>query len=254
MAKKRLLCVLIFLVPTLCFCLEAEKKPFYKDKGHGWYNYEDPEPEIKKEKTEEFKKPVINWDAVQTMPPKLLNSLITDVMDYAITFPTNENVKDFLRLQDVAINRSRAYMDTFMYVVQTNPELSKENELPTSRFGADEKHRQKQEQINRVLAESADDYALLYFYSPECGYCAKQEPVLEYFSRETGWIVKPVNVLLDQKAALRFNIEQTPSIVMINKNSPDWLLIASGIIPLPDLKERIARGITGQETYRQQSK
>jgi len=241
MAKKRLLCILIVLIALNGFC--QPDKPFYKDKGHGWYNYEDPKPEPEKKDKDENIKPVIDWQAVQSMHPDRLNKLIEDVKDYALMFPSHENVKDYLKLQGVAIDRSREYMDSFMYVVQTNPELSKENEIPTSKFGQDEKHRIKVEKIEQTLAENRDKYALLYFYSPDCGYCAKQQPVLEYFIKDSGWQVKPINIQQDQKAALNFNIAQTPSIVLIRRNSPDWLLISSGIIALSELKERIVRGL-----------
>lgn len=157
--------------------------------------------------------------------------------------PSEENVKDYLKLQDVAIKRSRKYMDMFMYVVQKNPELSKENEIPTSKFGQDEKHRLKKEQIENTLAANKEEYATLFFYSPDCGYCEKQMQVLEYFMEQTGWLIKPVNIKSDQKAAQNFKISVTPSIVMVKRNSPDWLLISSGLIALSDLQERLVRGM-----------
>lgn len=47
----------------------------------------------------------------------------------------------------------------------------------------------------------------------------------------------------DQIAVMRFGIQSTPSLVMIERNSPEWILIGSAILSLPEIKERIVRSI-----------
>ncbi|WP_132874606.1 conjugal transfer protein TraF [Seleniivibrio woodruffii] len=251
MAKKRLLCVLIMLLVFKAGADQihkAEKREFYYDRERGWYFYEvDPKKEEKAEDKKESEivhsKPVIDWKAVQTMHPTDFNKLIEDVKDYAIMYPSEANVRDFYKLQSIALDRSRAFMETSMSVVQSDPDLSRESRYPASKVGQDEYFREKRERIDRVLRENADNYALLYFYSPECGYCAKQAPILQSFIDDTGWTVKPVDISTDSNAVARFNIQSTPSLVLIQKGTKDWKLISSGLLPLPDIKERVFRVI-----------
>lgn len=252
MAKKRLLCILILILAPMANGEQIQikdKKEFYFDRERGWFFYEkEPKKEEKSEQKKDekklFQKPLIDWQAVLTMHPTEFNQLIEDVKDYAIMYPTNENVKDYFQLQSVALDRSKAFMETSMMVVQSDPNLSRESHYPTSKVGQDEFFRAKRERIDRVLRENADNYALLYFYSPECGYCLKQSPILQSFIDDTGWTIKPVDISTDGSSALRFKIESTPSIVLIKKNSKDWQLISSGLLPLPDIKERLARTIS----------
>lgn len=228
-------------------------REFYQDRERGWYFYEKkPVPEKKKDEkkekkpvVEEYHKPVIDWAAVMTMPPKKANKLMQDVMDYAITYPTKDNVENYYKLQNIMIKRSENFMATAMLVTQTNPELS-DDSYPASRVGQDAFSDQKKQKTDALLQRNADNYALLYFHSPMCGYCQKQTPILQAFADETNWTIKPVDITRDQHAALRFGVQSTPSLVMIKRNSNNWILISSGILSLPELKDRLARSI-GQE-------
>lgn len=225
-----------------------KKKEFWTDRERGWYWYEE-EP-VKEEPSKDnntaqkpFSKPSVDWDAVWTMHPNEFSKLIDDVKHYAIMYPTQENVKDYLQMQSIALDRSRAFMDAATMVSQTTPELSRESTFPVSTVGQNELHRQRQANIDSILQQNRERYALLYFYSPTCGACAKQQPILQYFEQETGWYIKPVDVNEDQIAVMRFGIQSTPSLVMIERNSPEWILIGSSILSLPEIKERIVRSI-----------
>jgi hypothetical protein len=55
--------------------------------------------------------------------------------------------------------------------------------------------------------------------------------------------VKPVDISTDSNAVARFNIQSTPSLVLIQKGAKDWKLISSGLLPLPDIKERIIKKV-----------
>lgn len=253
MAKKRLLCILIL---SLTFSVSAEqsikkeKKEFYYDRERGWYSYE--KEAVKEDKKEEpkeskqFQKPVVDWDAVWTMHPKEFSKLFDDLRAYALMYPTEENVVEYYKMNSIYLDRAKMFQEASTMVAQTHPELSRENKFPASAVGQTEYRNQRKEEIDRTLKQNADRYALIYFYSPTCGYCEKQSPILQYFVEDTGWSIKSVDITKEQNAALRFNIESTPSLVMIKKNSKDWVRISSGILPLADIKERVAKSLGGQ--------
>ena len=243
----RILILIAFCISsaTIAGELAENKKDFYSDRERGWYFYEkEPVKDDKKEvKKDKFEKPVVDWKALENMHPKEFEKLFSDVRAYTLMYPTEENMVDYYRFTDIYLNRARKFQEVFTYVAQTHPELSKEDRYPVSKIGQDELFKEKKERIDKVLQVNAENYALLYFYSPECGYCIKQTPILEYFIEETGWTIKPIDITTDQRAAARFNIQATPSLVMIKKNSKDWIFISSGIISLADLKERVVRSI-----------
>jgi conjugal transfer pilus assembly protein TraF len=240
--------VTLFMISTVAYAAEPNKKDFWTDRERGWYWYEIPpvEEESSKDNStsqKSFKKPAVDWQAVWNMHPQDFSKLIDDVKHYAIMYPTPENVQDYLKMQSVAIDRSKAFMNAATMVSQTNPDLSRESTFPVSTVGQNELHRQRQAKIDSVLQDNREYYALLYFYSPTCSACTRQTPILEMFEQETGWNIKPVDVNAEQSAAVRFGIESTPTLIMIDRNSPNWILIGSAILSLPEIKERLVRSI-----------
>lgn len=63
------------------------------------------------------------------------------------------------------------------------------------------------------------------------------------FEQETGWYIKPIDVNEEQAAAVRFGIESTPTLIMIDRNSPNWIMIGSAILSMPEIKERLVCSI-----------
>lgn len=245
----RILIFIAFFVSTSVIAgeLAENKKDFYSDRERGWYFYEfeplEQEQKPEEEKESGFKKPIVDWEAVWTMHPKEFSKLFDDLRAYALMFPTEENVAEYYRMNRVYLDRSRKFQEVSTMVAQTHPELSRENTFPVSTVGQEAYRSMKKEEVNRILRQNADNYALLYFYSPECGYCAQQSPILQYFIEDTGWTIKPVDITENQAAALTFDIKSTPSLVMIKKNSTERIRISSGLLPLTDIKERVVRSI-----------
>lgn len=236
------------LISSAAYAAEPNKNTFWGDRERGWYWYEQQpvEDELKEDNTTSkrpFQKSTVDWEAVWTMHPNDFSDLIDDVKHYAIMYPTQENVKDYLQMQSIALDRSKMFMTAATMVSQTNPDLSRESTFPISAVGQNELHRQRQANTDSILQQNRDYYALLYFYSPTCSACTRQTPILEMFEQETGWYIKPVDVNEEQAAAMRFGIESTPTLIMIDRNSPNWIMIGSAILSLPEIKERLVRSI-----------
>jgi conjugal transfer pilus assembly protein TraF len=196
--KIKLLIILIMAFAVAVYAAEPfkanTKKDFWTDRERGWYWYEQQpvEDELKEDnKTSKrpFQKPSVDWEAVWTMHPNDFSDLIDDVKHYAIMYPTQENVKDYLQMQSIALDRSKMFMNAATMVSQTNPDLSRESTFPVSTVGQNELHRQRQANTDSILQHNRDYYALLYFYSPTCSACTRQTPILEMFEQETGWYI-----------------------------------------------------------------
>lgn len=253
--KKILLLLFVLSLDRTVFALgfdNANNKNFYDDSFRGWYAYEiipDNKTQKNDEEKEEKKytKPKIDWGRVWTMHPDEFNNLITDFQKWAIKEPTEDNLKDYLELQNIALERSKKFMSAFMYISQKYPHLSQEASYPVNTVGQDVLKEIKLNEQSEVLAEYRDNYALIYFYSSSCPYCVKQGPIIDYFTDKTGWNVVRVNIDENINAKLRFNIVTVPSIIIVSKQKNKWEMITSGIITFPDLRERIYRTILYME-------
>ena len=52
-----------------------------------------------------------------------------------------------------------------------------------------------------------------------------------------------VNIKENPAAGARFGVEQTPTIILVNKDTKDYMRISSGVISLSKLKLRLYRSI-----------
>lgn len=80
------------------------------------------------------------------------------------------------------------------------------------------------------LSSQRNRYALLYFVQEGCPYCAKEQPIMTAFSRATGWYVKEVDIRRQPEVRTKFNVTNTPTIVLIKQDmdSRSWQPVSYG--------------------------
>jgi conjugal transfer pilus assembly protein TraF len=97
----------------------------------------------------------------------------------------------------------------------------------------------QKEEIAATIQAAAEDHALLYFYSPDCSYCAEQQQILRFFTDQYGWQVKGIDINENLSAAARFNITITPTLLLIGKGREEYIPVASGVVALDRLYRSI---------------
>lgn len=70
------------------------------------------------------------------------------------------------------------------------------------------------------------DRSMLYFYSPSCGACRFQTPIIEKLKNELNNILS-IDVSMDFRTARIFGIMGTPSIVILNKGTVKEIFIGT---------------------------
>lgn len=238
---------------------QQTSKRFFDDRERGWFWYEkqkiDEEEKIKIDnKTASaipiIKKPEIPWERLYNMPPKEFNKLIDDVRDYAISYPTVENVKDYMRMQNIALERSQKFQNVFSFIAQTDPTLTNEKSYPVS-LNRDYLYQGRVNLVN-YMADKVKNYGFIYFYSDYCEFCQHEKPIIRKFSADFNADLLMINKD-DPKhtnAIMNFGIISVPSIVMVKKDTKEWLLISSGFISYNELQERVYRTIKYMEKER----
>ena len=227
---------------------------FYDDTRHGWFWYEDPLPmqDAKKVKSESAKKPprkipsLDNYsiDQLWNMYPDDFQELLNVLQKKAVQAPTEQNIMEYLTMQDIARRKALAYTNATMYVTQKYSELFNVNHVyPTAGPGITARVRLQQNEIFQTISRAGNDHALLFFVSPGCGFCAKQAGILAFFKDKYGWQIKTVDISRNINAAARFNITITPTLLLIKKGQEKYMTVTSGVIALSELERKLYRAI-----------
>jgi conjugal transfer pilus assembly protein TraF len=226
----------------------AQESDYYRDMKKGWWWYQDPPKDgPKKEEPKLEKKPRrlpsmkdYTREQLWRMHPDDFQELLMDFQKKAVMQLSEESVNEYLVMQDVASKRSLAYANVAAYVQQKNPELGvPEYSLATPGMAAST--RMQNGEIEGRIRAAKDDYALLYFYSPECEFCRAQDGILRYFQEKYGWEIRAYE--MTSSLASRLNVTIAPSTVLIYRNSRDYIPVSAGVMSLSDIERRLYRGI-----------
>ena len=233
-----------------------EKPAYTKPQKTGFYWYDDqavePPKEIKNENIEtpaqitpiepEIKTP-LTYNQLWVMHPDNFAKELDSRQKLAIQFPNVENVYSYLEVQDVAKRKSVAFAGVMGYVSQLNPQFSGEDSYPLNVPGQNIYRSEKKSEEDDYLNNVKDEFALLVFNSEGCKYCEAQEPILDMFYASHGWNLKKIDINKYSELATKYSITQTPSIILISRYTGKGIPLTSGIITLPELKERIFRSV-----------
>jgi len=250
-----------FLLWLVCLLMIAgnviaagQEHGFYDDTRHGWFWYEDPLPvrDDSETKSESVEKPprklpsLDNYsiDQLWNMYPDDFQELLNVLQKKAVQAPTEQNIMEYLTMQDIARRKALAYTNATMYVTQKYSELFNVNHVyPTAGPGITARVRMQQNEIFQTISRAGNDHALLFFVSPGCGFCAKQAGILAYFKDKYGWQIKTVDISRNINAAARFNITITPTLLLIKKGQEKYMTVTSGVIALSELERKLYRAI-----------
>ncbi len=178
------------------------------------------------------------------MYPDDFQEMLNHVQNLAVQNPTEQNTLRYLVLQDVARRKALAYTNSSMYVTQKYGDLFNVNQVyPTSKPGVTARVQMQNQEIGQTLAKARNSHALIYFTSPTCGFCDKQNSILQYFIEKYGWTVKPVDISRQSGVAARFGIETTPTILLIKKGMEEYMTVSVGVVALSELERKLYRAI-----------
>ena len=241
--------LLVFILwgPTWAVSQESD---YYRDMKKGWWWYQDPPKEAGKEKKKEPEQEKktrripsmkdYSQEQLWKMHPDDFQELLMDFQKKAVMQLSEDSVNEYLIMQDIASKRSLAYANVAAYVQQKNPELGvPEYSLATPGMVAST--RMQNDEVERRIRAAKDDYALLYFYSPECEFCRAQDGILKYFQEKYGWEIRAYE--MTSSLASRLNVTIAPSTVLIYRNSRDYIPVSAGVMSLSDIERRLYRGI-----------
>ena len=229
---------------------------FYDQSKHGWFWYEDPpaEPEVEQPQDPpvatarpvERNVSLANYSTEQlwTLHPDDFQQLLNGLQKKAVQYPTEQNILEYLSIQDIARRKALAYANATQYVTQKRADLFTLNQVyPVSTPGVAARVRLQQDEISRTIDTARSDHALLFFVAPGCGFCTQQAEILAHFVERHGWQVRPVDISTQPDLSLRFKVSVTPTLLLIRQDRQESMAIATGVVTLPEIERKLAQAI-----------
>ena len=170
--------------------------------------------------------------------------------DQAIDQPTPENVRAYLYLQKVMLDKADAFARTSQQVASADPYLDAITERPLSPFAANATSAEATARRGETLRELASSTGLLFVVDSRCGVCVRAADVLLSAQRQYGFTL--LTVSLDGKApsglelpvrpdtgqAKKLGVVGTPALFLMRP--PDAILpLAQGALDLDTLTARV---------------
>lgn len=174
--------------------------------------------------------------------------------DAAIDDPSPTNVRAYLYVQRLAMDRASAFQASVSFVTSADPYLDQVARFPTSEGGAKIGGSQAESAKQETLFALSQQTGIWFFYRSDCRYCHAMVPVLLNLQRQFGFTIMPVsldglpldarlpNFSVDRGQASALGIEVTPSFFLVKP--PDLtnvVPIAQGFVSQTDFEERIIR-------------
>ncbi len=231
---------------------DKTQNDYYRDskRGYWWYEKEPEKPkeerDDKKASADQKKVPSLkdySKEQLWNMHPDDFKALRDEFLKKAVQLPSEENVREFYIVNDIARRKALAFTNVTGYVMQKYPDLSVNKDYPVAAPGMNALTKQKTEEIEKVIRNSQDDFGLIYFYSPTCQYCIEQDSILYFFLKKYGWDIKRVDVNTDSRLVGRFGVSSTPYILLVYRNSPDYIPVSAGVISMAEMEDKLYRGI-----------
>ena len=238
---------------------------YYDQAKDGWFWYEDPPPEqepidpIEKETVPPRVLPSLDNYEVEdlwNMYPDDFQELLNVLQKKAVQAPTEQNIMEYLTMQDIARRKALAYTSATMYVTQKRGDLFSINQVyPTAGPGISARVQMQNNEISKTINDAGYNHALIFFVSPGCGFCEKQVGILAYFKDKYGWPIKTIDITRNTNAASRFNVTVTPTLLLAKKGQDNYMTVSTGVITMSELERKLYRAIrylkgnTGQKDF-----
>lgn len=243
------------------------KHGFYERKEEGWFWYQK-KPEPVEEKIEEIEPlpPVVvaEFETTPELPPETkaaigpsvyssawLKEALPNYRMLAIDDPKVENVKTYLYLQRLAIDKAERYALATEMATVGDPFLDETVRRPLANFATGSVDSATGLAKNNLMKEIAQRAGLFFFFSSECTLCELQAPLIKTLVTHEGFSIIPVSVngknlmdspfdsfQLNQGHAEMLGVQTLPALYLATPDG-NFSAIGQGVFSLPEIQQRI---------------
>ena len=256
MFRVLILCQVVLLFTTGAPCageppfMEENGKAYYGDAKRGWWWYEKIplEKRDRDEKVEDGKKrsPRLSdytMEELWNMYPDDFQAVLMAFQKKAVQVPSENNVREYYVVQDIARRKSLAFANVSAAVMQKYPDLSVAADYPITAPGRNAEVSQRTDEIESRIRSAREEFALIYFSSAGCPYCAEEGSILSRFVEKYGWEIREIDIEREAAVSSIFGIETTPTLLLIYRGRADHITVSAGVASLAEIEEKLYRGL-----------
>ena len=240
---------------------------FYDRKAEGWFWYQkEPEPPEPKEEPKEPEKPPVVIvaptaepkapETAAPAPPAPLSSAWLRVnmpkyLSAAIDNPTVQNVKAYLYLQRVALDKAEQYSIASQMANVGDPYLDETIRRPAASFAVSSVDAKAGLERNQLVTEVGKIAGIFFFFKSDCNLCEMQAPLLKSLEDHEGFSIIPISVdgknmanspwpqfKTDNGQAEQLGIQNLPAMFLATPEGK-FAALGQSLFALPDLQQRI---------------
>ena len=261
----------LWLIALLALPPVVSAQPFFKEHAEGWFWYQEPPPVLFQEEPilapDKPDPPLAASPAPPAVAPEPSAAAVTSeaaplsapwfrqnlehYRDAAIDDPTPENIRTYLYLQRVAMDKASRFADAVQLAAYQDPFLDEGVRRPLASFAAAQQSQQAGEARQAVTRSLAAMAGIWFFYRSDCPHCHLQATVLQTLERLYGFQVYPIaldgaplpdhlypHYTTDQGQARLLGVATVPALFLA-RPPDDLLLIGYGALSLDQLLSRM---------------
>lgn len=182
-----------------------------------------------------------------------IRETLPKLRDLAVQDPTPINVKAYLVMQRVAVDRAQRFAEMSTMVTQSDPNLDENSRFPLATAAAQKHVTAVQAGLTEGIQEIGKTAGLFFFFRSDCEYCHEDLVVLRTLELSTGIKIVPIsldgqgiddqlfpNYLIDTGQAARLGVRETPSFYLVRPPDMNNVVeIGQGYLSLDELEKRI---------------
>ncbi len=233
--------LLICLIMIWCAPSSAKADSFWEEQAVGWHWYQDPHDD-KPVSNNTVSNPIAVMDDIQHQ--------VKQTLDQAILNPTEDNVRNYIILQNQIGERAQRFSETWKTVLLNFPELDFSLQHPTNNIAKqidlDQTHQQEESAIQNLAQHSG----LFFFYRSTCPYCQRFAPIVKDFSQRYHLSVIPIttdgislpdfpNSRIDHGQAARLKVTMEPALFTVDPESHRIIPVSYGLLSEDELRQRL---------------
>lgn len=226
------------------FTNDSNITTYYDDHARGWHWYELPSDAVEDKNAA----PHIAADPIAAM--NSVKAIINKALDKAILYPTPENVKNYIALQNQLSDQSSKFSKVWQKVLLSNPYLDYALIHPTNNLATQIDIRQGQQREDAAINKLAKHSGLFFFYHSTCPYCRAFAPIVKDFAMHYHIAVIPITTdgiklpefpdsKIDGGQAAHFQVNSEPALFAVDPYTQKAFPISYGLISEEDLRKRI---------------
>lgn len=218
------------------------------DRKFLWYcDYEQEEKKIEKKLNKEVEE-IKEKTAKERLAE--FSKMLEEAKAKAILEPTEENLANYIRLQNKAGEMAAKFADQWKRVIWKNPDLDYSIKRPINNAAIDQYNIMRAKAQEETLKKISQKYGIFFFFRSDCPYCHIQARGLKLLEQVYGVEVYPItldggglpeypNPKLDNGIAAKLGVKIVPAVLLYNSTNNEVIPIANGVASTTDIVERI---------------